>query len=404
MHRHCMVVHAYYPIGETRVEREALALVSRGAEVDVICLKMDGEPSDEDVAGVRVHRLPVGRNRGQGAAAQLFEYLSFFLLAFVQLNKLHRRAKFDVVQVHNLPDFLVFVAVLQKLGGAKIILDLHDLMPEFYAEQFQRPLNHPTVRLIRLEEWLSCKFADHIITVTELWRQALIKRGQPAGKISVVMNVADDQIFNRNVQAAPPQDGFFHLIYHGIVGRRQGLDLLLRAMDKIRAEAPNIFLLLHGWGEYRETLMSLAADLQIQDRVDFSLKRLQSEELPALLKQAHLAVVPYRNGVFTGGILPTKLMEYAALGVPSIAARTPGISHYFEDDQVCFFTPENVDELAACILDLYRDRAQLDVLARNIARFPARYEWSRLSSDYVALVERVRSTSRADMQARWSHG
>jgi glycosyltransferase involved in cell wall biosynthesis len=303
-----------------------------------------------------------------------------------------------------LPDFLVFVAVLQKLGGAKIILDLHDLMPEFYAEQFQRPLNHPTVRLIRLEEWLSCKFADHIITVTELWRQALIKRGQPAGKISVVMNVADDQIFNRNVQAAPPQDGFFHLIYHGIVGRRQGLDLLLRAMDKIRAEAPNIFLLLHGWGEYRETLMSLAADLQLQDRVDFSLKRLQSEELPALLKQAHLAVVPYRNGVFTGGILPTKLMEYAALGVPSIAARTPGISHYFEDDQVCFFTPENVDELAACILDLYRDRAQLDVLARNIARFPARYEWSRLSSDYVALVERVRSTSRADMQARWSHG
>ncbi len=386
--RHCMVVHAYYPVGETRVERQAQALLAQGTEVDLICLRFTGEPARATVDGVEVYRLPVKRHAG-GFIIRLFEYLSFFALAFVRLTTLYLQRRYDVVQVHNLPDFLVFVAIIPKLAGAQVILDLHDLMPEFYAERFQRSLDSLPVRLIRWQEWLSCRFADHIITVTELWRQALIERGQPAGKVTVVMNVADDRIFYRDAASAPEDDGRFRLIYHGTLDQRYGLDLALRAINLVRQTAPEVHLTLHGGGEHRRTLVSLADELGLQDYVRFSTHFVPTAELPKLLRRAHLAIVPYRDGVFTGGILPTKLMEYAALGIPAIAAHTPAIAAYFDETMVQFFTPGDIDDLARCILALYSDRKRLAQLAQGADRFNQRYNWEKLGAEYVALVGRL---------------
>jgi glycosyltransferase involved in cell wall biosynthesis len=389
--RHCMVVHAYYPVEETRVEREALALSAKDIEVDVICLKLPGELGDELVGGAHVYRLPVGRNGG-GLLAQALEYLSFFILAIARLTTLHLRQHYDVVQVHNLPDFLVFVALIPKLTGSKIIIDLHDLMPEFYSELDESPMDGLVVRMIRWQEWLSCRFADHIITVTELWRQTLIERGQPKNKISVIMNVADSHIFHPQGHTKALGDDRFRLIYHGVMAKRHGLDLVLKAIHQIAEVAPNTQLILHGGGANdRVILEGLVDELKLRDYVQFSQSILPTTELPKLLLNADLAVVPYRNGIFTGGILPTKLMEYAALGIPAIAARTPAIAAYFDETSVQFFTPGDVDELAACILALYNDRPRLANLARNILKFNDRYNWSKVSAEYVALVERLRT-------------
>jgi glycosyltransferase involved in cell wall biosynthesis len=387
-----MVVHAYYPVGETRVEREALALVAQGIEVDVICLKSIGEPRVELEDGVQVYRLPVGRNRGKGLLIQAIEYLSFFILAFLQLTNLHRKKRYDVVQVHNLPDFLVFVALIPKLTGSKVILDLHDLMPEFYSELYGCPMESLAVGIIRWQERISCRFADHIITVTELWRQALIDRGQPKNKVSVVMNVADSHIFYPEAANHVQEEDHFRLIYHGIMGYRHGLDLVLRAIHQLRGEAPDIYLTLHGWGDERNALEKLADELELNGQVQFSETGVPARDLPKLLMTADLAVVPYRNGPFTGGILPTKLMEYAAMGIPAIAARTPAIDAYFDESSVLFFTPGDVDELAACILALYNNRPQLAKLAHNILKFNDFYNWSKISADYVSLVGQLRTS------------
>ena len=134
--RHCMVVFAYYPAGETRVQREAEALVRSGFEVDVLCLHSprNGTPPAAVVNGVRVHRLPIARKyRGGGLFRQFLEYLAFFFAVMFALIRLQRCRRYDVVQVHNLPDFLIFAAWFPRLLGARLILDLHDLMPEFAA-------------------------------------------------------------------------------------------------------------------------------------------------------------------------------------------------------------------------------------------------------------------------------
>jgi glycosyltransferase involved in cell wall biosynthesis len=391
--RHCMVVHAQYPGGETRVQREAGALVKNGYEVDVLCLRNRVEMATEICGGVRVIRLPVRRGLHRWVGGKFLEYLRFFVLAMLKLIVLHVRHPYRVVQLHNLPDFLVFAAWFPKLLGARVILDLHDLMPEFYQGRYGGKSAGIAARLLCLQEKLSCRFADHVITVSEIWRQTLIGRGIPPDKCSVVMNVADQGIFypSREPKAGSRDGNGLRLMYHGIVPHRYGLDLVLRAVAQVREQIPDIHLTIHTVRSERyPALVALAEELDLVDKnVQFSTKLLPVDKLPDLIRSADVGLAPYRTDVFTNGIVPTKLMEYAALGMPAIGARTEAIEAYFKDTMVEFFTPGDIDDLARCILRLHSDREYLAQLARGADKFNQRYNWSKLAGEYVALVNRL---------------
>ncbi len=391
--RHCMVVHAHYPLGETRVEREAIALVTQGYQVDLISLRSRNEPAFSVEEGVNVYRLPVHRRLGGGAAGQLFEYLLFFFWAAIKLTALHFKRRYCAVQVHNLPDFLVFAAIVPKIMGAKVILDIHDVMPEFYAVKFGVDMSSFYVKLVKLQERISCAFADRVITVTEPWRQKLIKRGVKAEKTAVVMNVADARLFYRLPQSVQPpaKDKHFTLIYHGTLSPRYGIDLTLRAVAKLRHEIPNIRFIIHGggdiWQKELDDLMALADELNCRRHIHFSTEFIPIAGLPDLIRAADVGVVSYRRDVFTDGILPTKVMEYVALGLPVIAARTPVIDAYFDETMLQFFEPENVDSLVQAIAALYHNpQLRADLIAGS-EKFNRQYSWAKVSAGYVELVD-----------------
>jgi glycosyltransferase involved in cell wall biosynthesis len=391
--RHCMVVHAYYPLTETRVQREAEALVDAGYAVDVICLRGEGEAARERYRGVDVHRLPVRVNK-DSLGRQLLGYLRFFALATVRLTKIHLRRPYGSVQVHNLPDFLVFCAVVPKLQRVPVILDLHDLMPEFFAARFGSGRHRALAHLIRWQERLACRFADHVITVSEHWRQALIDRGTPSKRCSVVMNVADERIFAPRPSARRAGSGL-RLIYHGTVTERYGLDLAIRAVDLVKDEIPGIRLTIMGSGDHRPALVELCRSLGLEDHVELTDRHVPEIQLADVIASADAAVVPYRNDVFTDGIVPTKLMEYAAVQIPCIAARTSAIETYFGDAMVELFTPGDVEDLARCIRELSRSPARRAELARRSRRFTDRFNWGRVRGDYVALVGSLPSRGRS---------
>lgn len=384
-----MVVHAYYPHTETRVQRQAEALVDAGYEVDVICLREPGEPATETYRGVRVHRLGVQLAK-RNLAEQFGSYLRFLVLAAIRLARLDRDRRYDTVQVHNLPDFLVLGAIGPKLRGVPVILDLHDLMPEFFAGRFGPRRHRLMERLIRWQERCSCRFADHIVTVSGHWREALISRGVAPSECSVVMNVADERIFTRRTRAprAAP-DATFELIYHGTVTERYGLDLAVRAVASLRDELPEIHLTVLGRGDHMPELVDLCKELDIGPHVTLRDEYLTAEHLPEVLERADLGVVPYRDDVFTDGLLPTKLMEYAVMGIPCVASRTTAIERYFEDTMVELFEPGDPDDLARRIRALARDPTRREALARRSAEFTRRYNWKEIGGQYVALVQRL---------------
>lgn len=388
--RHCMVVHAYYPIGEPRVERESTALIAKGYEVDLICLRGQAEPEQETIDGVHIYRLPVKRHKGKGVSVQMLEYLSFFFLAFLMITRLHFKRRYTAVQAHNLPDFLIFAALAPKLMGARLILDLHDLMPEFYAGRFQTEMTSWPIRLLCLQEKLACGFADQVITVTGLWRETLIRRGIRAEKIIVVMNVANDRIFTRQLRTPPASsDAQFRLMYHGNLAQRYGIDVAIEAVALLREQIPYIHLTVHGRGEFLEDLQELAKKLDLEQHVRFSTSYVPTTELPLLIGSAHVGLVPYRKDVFTDGILPTKMMEYVVMGIPVIAARTTAISSYFDANMVQFFTPGDAQGLSNCILSLYHNRDRLTQLSTNADRFSEQYNWSKVASGYVESIEQL---------------
>jgi len=390
-HRHCMVVHAQYPVGETRVQREALALHDRGIDVDVLCLRGPGEPAREIVDGVTVRRLPMRRHRGRGLAWQLAEYLVFFLLAGATLTALHLRRRYRTVQVHNLPDFLVFCALVPKLTGAGVVLDLHDLMPEFMAAKRGCGMNDRLIRIVAWQERLSCRFADEVITVTDTWRTTLA-RAAPTEKVSVVMNLADPRFFRWSPRDRTELRDTWRIVYHGTLTHRYGVDLLLRAVHAVAEDMPEVHVDLLGDGDAREELVGLVAQLGLSGKVDFSDGMLEVSTLIHAIQDADVGIVPNRNDIFTDGLLPTKLLEYIAVGTPVVAARTTGIRAEFDDASVAFFDPGDADSLADCLRSLHQERTRLNQLSEAATGFSARHPWTAEADGYCELIRRAGST------------
>jgi glycosyltransferase involved in cell wall biosynthesis len=378
-----MIVDNGYP--DPRVQRQALALVARGHHVDVICAQTLQEPRTAVIDGVNVYRMPVFRQRGAGLVSQLIEYAAFVMWAAAQLLRLQRHGRYDVVQVHNVPDFLVLAALPAKVIGTPILLDLHDLMPEFFASRFGGRMNSLPVTLVRWQERASRSLADHVITVTELWRQTLISRGASPDRVDVVMNTPDERLYPRRAER-PDAPGPVKLIYHGTVTYRYGLDLLLRAVALASERVP-LRLTLHGRGEMADDVSRLVDELGLRDVVTLSREKLAVEDLAALIAQADIGVVPNRNDVFTDGILPTKLMEYAAIGVPAIVARSSATTTYFGDDMVRYVDPEDVAAMADAIVELAERPDLRRELAARARAFQDAHPWSAEANRYLTLVE-----------------
>ena len=172
-------------------------------------------------------------------------------------------------------------------------------------------------------------------------------------------------------------------------GARYGVDLIIRAVDKVRQDIPGIHLSLLGSGETRDDLITLTQELDLPEHVKFSAQTLHVSELPQVIRRADVGIVPNRSDIFTDGLLPTKLMEYVALGTPVIAARTPTIESYFDDTMVKFFKPGDIDDLAACIISLHANRSLLVQFAQNSEKFNQKYGWPSVAANYVALVNRL---------------
>jgi glycosyltransferase involved in cell wall biosynthesis len=386
-----MIVHAYYPIGETRVEREALALIDAGFDVDVICLRRGAEKPFENIGGVNIYRLPVRRNKAKGLFWQLAEYLNFFIRVFFKLFFLHSKRKYQVVQAHNLPDFLIFSTIYPKITGSKIVLDIHDLMPEFFAYKINRPINSFLVRLVIIQEQLSCWFADHVITVTDLWRVRLINRGVEAKKISVVMNLADGRYFSPSNshpdENISPDD--FRLIYHGTLQEHYGMKDLIESIDLTRETIPDIHLTIQGVGIYYNEMSRLVEELGLQKEVTINNFAIPVSELPEMINQMHIGIVPNRNDVFSGDLLPTKMLEYIALGKPVIAAKTRVISHYFDEELIQFFDPGDPVSLSEQIIYAYQHWEEIMEKKQNIHRFTSVYNWDLISKKYIETMTKL---------------
>ena len=385
--RVAIVVHAHVP-GDPRIRRQSDALVDAGYEVDVICLR-DADEAPEDRDGpVRIVRLPVSR-RFVGFAGHIAEYLAFTAMAAWRLAREHRRRQYDLVQVATVPDFLSFAAIPEKLGNVPLLLDLHEDMPEFFRDRFSAPLLRPLLPLVTLATRASAAVADELITVHEPLRQLSIARGVAPDRISVVMNSADGRLFDpsRHEQRSFMADGELRLIHHSNFQRIYGLDMAIDGLSRLR---PGLRwrLDVYGDGPWRPQIEASIARTGTGDRVHLH-GRVPMDDLPRALAAADVGLVPSLPEPYLEYSLSTKLLEYAAMGVPTVASDLATFRHHFTDAALAYVPGGDPDALARAVESLADDPERAVAMGQEARRQAAAYDWEVQRARYLEIIDRL---------------
>ena len=389
--RVCMVHYSDFVV-DSRIQRQARALAERGDRVECVCLN-GAEEIPVGAGSIALHRAAVDKPRG-GARAYLSGNARFLLGAARKVSELDREDPFDLVEIHNMPDALVFAAWRPKLRGTPLILNFHDTFPELFATLFDRPPGHPLVRLVRAEERISAALADGLVFVTPEARELLAARGVSAARTQVVMNTPDERVFGeRRAPAFDPAEEL-RIVYHGGLAERFGVETLVRAVALLRGQGAPVRLDVFGAdAEAAARLAALAAE-HAPDGVHVAPRPTPVEEIPARLEEADLGVVPTLRDDFTEMLLPVKLLEYVHMGLPVVASRLPVIERYFGDD-VLLAEPGDPASLAAAIEGVRSAPDTALDRALGASERLAEIEWRRQREQYLDLVDGLVEHSRS---------
>lgn len=384
----CQVVQNPYDI-DPRVRRKAEALVAAGYSVDVLALRAADGKKNYTLNGVNVRTLSLGKKRGS-LARYFFEYAVFFLWVIVRVPIGMLQRHYAVIDVNSLPDFLIFAPLIGRWMGAKLVLDLHEITPEFYMSKYGIAESSWTIRLLTYLEKISVEFADRVITINEPVEDLLVGRGLQRSKSTVMMNAVDEARFAVSATTSsglPPRDPKkFVMMYHGTLTAIYGLDIAVEALALAASDMPDAELWILGSGSEKSVLASLVRERGLGSRVRL-VGQVPAAEIPGWLSQCDAGILPIRRDVFLDFAFPNKLPEFIVAGKPVLVSRLNAIRHYFSENAVVYFIPNDPDDLAKQMIHLYRNR---ELSPGLVARAREEYEpirWEVMKQRYLGLVK-----------------
>jgi glycosyltransferase involved in cell wall biosynthesis len=379
-----MVTHSFYE-SDNRVIRYAESLASRGDDVHVVCLRRSlDQPIAETINGVQVHRIQDRLGKREGSSLSFLLPLIRFTWASSRWLMAHGHPRFDVVHVHNIPDFLVFAAWHAKWRGSRVILDIHDIIPEFFASKFGVADSSFVVRGLLLTEKISASMADRIILANHLWLAKYTARSAPPDKCAVVINHVDERVFRPLPRRRTSAEKV--IVFPGGLQWHQGLDIAIRAFELLRQRITDVRFDVYGDGSMKPQLLALVAELGLVDHVRFH-DPVRLTDIAQIMADADLGVVPKRADSFGNEAYSTKIMEFMSVGVPVVVSSTRVDRHYFDDSVVRFFPSGDHAALAEAMYEVLSDQAGREAMVERAKDYVRRHGWSRHKLAYLDLVD-----------------
>jgi glycosyltransferase involved in cell wall biosynthesis len=392
----CMVAYSQYE-SDNRVRRYAETLAKRGDQVDVIALsrELNSQPVEE-IDGVTVYRVQHREHNERSKWTYAWRLMRFLARSSSAVKRLHERHRYDVIHVHNMPDFLVFSAWYPKFSGAKLILDIHDIVPELFANKFHSRFKAAYVGLLKVLEKLSAGFADHVIVSNHLWLKTVVARSAPAEKCSVLINHVDPEMFSRHSKTRT--DGKFVILFPGSLQWHQGVDIAIEAFARVKQQVLHAeFHIYCGSGGMQGELRELTQKLGLEESVKF-LKPVPLDQMAQVIANADLGIVPKRADSFGNEAYSTKIMEFMSQGVPVVASRTKIDAFYFEEGIVHFFQSGNREAMAEAMLDVINSNDLRESLARRGYDYVRRNGWDLKKREYMDLIDSLSTEIFNDVQ------
>jgi glycosyltransferase involved in cell wall biosynthesis len=213
--------------------------------------------------------------------------------------------------------------------------------------------------------------------------EILVSRGVDAGRISVLPNtppIATTAAHAPNGEPRPP-----FIVTHCSLVERYGVQVAIQALDLLRDDWPDLELRVLGDGEYKNTLVDLARQLGVGDRVRFR-GFLPWAEAMQEIRMAAVGIVAIIADGYGELLFPTKLLEYVEHDVPVASARLPTIADHFPADTLAYFEPGDAAGLARQVDRLLRDRGQAEAQARRAKVAMRNFRWDALAPRYMAAL------------------
>jgi glycosyltransferase involved in cell wall biosynthesis len=291
--------------------------------------------------------------------------------------------EYDVVETANMPYIHIFPLALKcALAGKPLLVTWYEYWGDYWKGYVGR-LKAPVYKLI---EWMTGQVGTAVTATSRLTQERLAGKRRRGGVELVPCGIHVDEVRRtaeddeeRHGQGPP-------LIYAGRLLREKRVDLLLRAVALLAPRHPGALLTVFGDGPVRESLVKLAGELGIADRVDFRGHVETSEEVWRNLGMAKVAVQPSEREGF--GLFP---LEAMAAGLPVVYCESPEsavpelVRHGVEG--LCASpTPE---ALAAALERLLTDTDEWRRLRRNALERAAGYDWDEIARQIEAACARL---------------
>ena len=386
--RACIV--RYQTFADPHVQREAVALRDAGYDVEVLCPRLDAGPRREIWNGITITRMPVSKTRG-ALAQYAIEYTVWFAVCFWYLAwSCLRGRRHDVIQITTLPDQQVFAALVPKLLGSRVVLFYKEPTAELVATKFDGRVRGLLVAWSQFVARQSGRCADQCIAVTDRHRDTYLANGLAPDKVGVVLNCP----MTSHVGASAPAhiENRFVVLCHGTVEERMGQRLLVEAMDLVRAERPDVLLVLTGAGSFEAAVADEIDARELRSWVDFR-GFIPSDELAALMARAGLGVVPMLPSGYSHLVHTTKMFEFMLRGVPVVAGNLGATVDDFPD-ACAYFTAGSAASLAATLVNLANDPIARAAQAERGRAAVEHNSWDEMQIGYVSLVAGVRPAER----------
>jgi len=374
---------------DPRIMRYCKALRELEYEIDVICLNYNNDSKYEEVDGVRVYRIM--RRFSIDSIVTYFFYSLFFLInSLIKTISLSRKNSYSLVHVHNMPDYLVFAALYPKLKKVPVVIDIHDLTVELFKEKWGPGKFKFFKPVLAGIEKISIKFADEVITVSDQCAEKLLERGLKKDKLTIVMNVPDLRYFTYHENGANKTDSKFHLIYHGTIVGRYGLHSVIKVLPLVLQKNPNIVFHLIGRldSEYGIYLQELVKELKVEKNVIFE-ELVPYYEVGNRLKSADVGIVLSENTEYSNFGIPTKIFEYAAVGLPVIVTNLASVNSAFRDCSMIFVDPDNTSQIANEIIRISTNSESRKILARNARADLEKISYQVMVKRYINLIDKI---------------
>ncbi|MEQ1585536.1 MAG: glycosyltransferase family 4 protein [Cyclobacteriaceae bacterium] len=323
----------------------------------------------ETIDDIPVHRRWIFVSRSRSVIARLFNYFSFVVTSFFALLRL---PKGDYIICESPPLFLGITAVLiSRIKGSRLVFNVSDLWPES-AEKLHIISNRFLINLsYRLEHWI--------------YRNAFIISGQtkgivksiqdrfPSKKVVWFPNGVDVdffdglyELYNWRQELNFSEDDFV-LLYAGIIGHAQGLDVILQAAEHM--QELSVRFLVVGDGPEKERLMAIAYEKKLLNV--FFLPNLPKSKIPSLIHACDAYIVPLKKLDLFKGAIPSKLFEPLSMGKPILLGVNGEAKELFIDEgkSGLYFEPENAAALVTQLKTLYEDRTLVETLGKSGKRY-----------------------------------